>query len=336
MTRAPRVFRLVAMLVLLVATVAMAGCSDRTEQPAAGPSAQASDDGVVVRLVADGVAVPGGPPLALRASVEGLSASGAARHNLVIYGEAAHHLEVREKGVWRVYGFGWTAEKSDAGSYAAVVPLLPHAEQLARIDIRLYTADQLYGSAATRKHLARGELTAMVDRLGHGEDPPLVPGGEAARLRVPVDPSHVEIQGTPEPIIAVPGGPPADWALTMHNAEGDRTRSGLRIDFSLSAFEPRDGGPRPQLRWWIDRGSGWEELTGRRRAQSDTFSLEPGEARTVRLRVALPPDIGPPAHADGPSASLLSTFSAPWWPTGEDFPDGFTMDNLNTLVSGAP
>ncbi|PWI12813.1 hypothetical protein DI272_00560 [Streptomyces sp. Act143] len=327
-----RTFGLGTAAMLLAAATAVAGCGGPRTSPTREPSAGGAASRPVVRLGADGrTLVPGGPPFPFHASVAGVASAQADHRSLAVYvGTVADRLQVREDGRWRDVRLSWTNEQDDNGEYVARVPLRQGGKTLTRIDFRLFAADQQHEYANNRPRAAYDMVSAQITE--DGRNPAAHPAATAARLRLPVDATHLTVT-VPDLLRAAPGGAAVEWRVRVRNSAGDRTRSGLRVAVSLAPGT--QNASTEHVRWSIDRAGRWEDLTGRTYIESEVFALEPGASRTVRVRVALP--AGPADEgSDGVGAVLWASVGAPWWPSGPDRPSGITIDPLGTNVLTAP
>ncbi|WP_405673645.1 hypothetical protein [Streptomyces sp. NBC_01530] len=281
--------------------------------------------------VGGGSLLPGGPPLPFHVSVGGLTPAQAGHRHLAVYvGTVADRLQVRGDKGWRDTELSWTNEQDDNGEFVARVPLSQDGKVRTRIDLRLFVADQQNEYENNRPRASYDMVCAEI--VQDGRDPAIHPTAAAARLRLPVDATHLTVT-VPDILKAASGGPAVEWSVRVRNSAGERTRSGLRIAIYLTPGA-KDASVQ-HVRWSIDRGGRWEDLTGRTYAETDVFALAPGASRTVRVRIALP--VGPvPASSGGVGAVLWASVGAPWWPSGPDRPSGITIDPLSTNVLTHP
>ncbi|MFI6661176.1 hypothetical protein ACIBL8_37180 [Streptomyces sp. NPDC050523] len=321
-----------AVFMLLAAATTIAACGRPQATPAREPSASRAASHPVVHLRADGrTLIPGGPPLPFHVSVEGLTPAQAGHRYLAVYvGTVADQLQVREDKGWRDTELSWTNEQDDNGEFVAQVPLSHGGKERTRIDLRLIAADQQNEYENNRPRASYDMVSAEIDQ--EGRDPAIHPTAAAARLRLPVDATHLTVT-VPDVLKAAPGGPAVECSVRVRNSAGERTRSGLRIAVALSPAS-KDASVQ-HVHWSIDRGGRWEDLTGRTYTETDVFSLKPGASRTARIRIALP--VGPaPASSDGVGAVVWASVGAPWWPSGPDRPSGVTIDPLSTNILTDP
>ncbi|MFE7169766.1 hypothetical protein [Streptomyces sp. NPDC057616] len=321
-----------AVFVLLAAVTGVAGCGGPKASPTREPSANRAASHPVVHLGADGrTLIPGGPPLPFHVSVGGVTPAQAGHRYLAVYvGTVADRLQVREDKGWRDARLSWTNEQDDNGEFVAQVPLSQGGKERTRIDLRLFAADQ---QNEYENNLPRASYDLVSAEIAQdGRDPAIHPTSAAARLRLPVDATHLTVT-VPDILKAAPGGPAVEWSVRVRNSAGERTRSGLRIEVALAAGA-LDASVQ-HVRWSIDHGGRWEDLTGRTYTGTDVFALKPGASRTVRVRIALP--VGPaPPSSDGVGAVLSASVAAPWWPSDPDQPSGVTIDPLSTNILTDP
>ncbi|MGY6026404.1 hypothetical protein [Streptomyces spinosirectus] len=321
-----------AVLMLLAAATVITGCGGQKASPNQEPSASRAASHPVVRLGADGrTLIPGGPPLPFHVSVGGLTHAEAGHRYLAVYvGTVADRLQVREDKGWQDAKLSWTNEQDDNGEFVAQVSLSQGGKERTRVDLRLFAADQQNEYENNLPRASYDMVSAEITR--HGRDPAIHPTAAAAQLRLPVDATHLTVT-VPDIAKAAPGGPAVEWSVRVRNSVGERTRTGLRIAVSL-APGAKDASLR-HVRWSIDRGGRWEDLTGGTYAETDVFALKPGASRTVRVRIVLP--VGPaPAISGGVGAVLSASVGAPWWPSGPDRPSGVTLDPLSTNILTDP
>jgi hypothetical protein len=320
-----------AALALFVATAAVSGCAgpgpdaapDRGHSPA-GPAPRPA-----IHLGSDGgrALVPGGPPLPFRVSVAGLTDAQATSRVLALYiGTVSDRLQIREDGTWRDVPLQWTNEQDDDGEFAALLPLSHRGKARKQIEFRLFTADQRHDYVDDQVPAVADTIAAQLARKGWVPD--THPAASASRVRLPVDPTHLAVE-VPQLLRATEGGPPVEWKVRVRNVAGKLTRSGLRIAVTLSpgAADRSVSG----LHWSIDREGRWTDLTGRTHVETDAFALEPGESRTVRIRIALPTG-ATSKNAGELAAALSAAVSAPWWPSDPDEPSGVSLDPESTNV----
>jgi hypothetical protein len=325
MTRIPR---LVIAFMLLAVMTAVAGCGELRAAPAESPSASGPSSDPVIRLSAGGRAlVPGGPPLAVRVSVAGLTAAQAGRRQLALYiGSVPDRLLIREDDAWHEVRLQWTNEQEDDGEFVAIVPLSYRGRERTEIDFQLFTADQQISYVDNQVPAVRNTIAA---ELAQGGRPARThPAASAARLNLPIDATHLTVD-VPRLLRAAEGGPAVGWYVRVRNAAGKRTRSGLHIAIYLDAGSP--GASARRMHWSIDRQGRWTDLTGRTHIETDAFTLKPGEARTVRIRIALP--VGATAgESDDVGAMLAASVSAPWWPSAPNGSSGIGINPESTNV----
>ncbi|MGA5896784.1 hypothetical protein [Streptomyces venetus] len=308
----------------------IAGCADRTPDASPDSSPTGSAPRPAIHLGENDSLVPGGPPLPFRVSVEGrLTDAQAARRVLGLYiGLTPDRLQIREDGAWHDVPLQWTNEQDDNGEFVAVLPLAHHGKARTAIDFRLFTADRERGSGEGRTSTVAAQLARK------GWTPGAHATASAARVRVPIDPTHLAIE-VPDVLRATVGGPPVEWKVRVRNAAGKLTRSRLRIAVTLGPGEV--GQSVRSLPWsFEDEGdmgdvgdSGrWTDLTGRTHIETDEFALAPGQSRTVRIRLALPP--AAPDYSEV-GAVLSAAVTAPWWPSDPEQP-GVSRDAESTNV----
>ncbi|MFF0160182.1 hypothetical protein ACFYRY_22005 [Streptomyces sp. NPDC005263] len=331
MTRKPRPAVALMVAASVVAMTALAGCGGRTSAPSAkNPSASGSAPAPhpVVRLSADGDAlVPGGPPLPLHLSVAGLTAGQALRRQVALYiGIVPDKVQIRENGSWHDVPLQWTNEQDDNGEFAGILPLSYRGKARTRLDLRMFTADQRRDSVDGRTPAVTETVAAQMAQ--DPRSPDIHPSASAARLRLPVDPTHLTVE-VPQILRATGGGPPVEWSVKVRNAAGKRTRSDLRVAVSLAPGEI--GGSVRRLHWSINRQGHWTDLTGRTHVETDAFDLAPGQSRTVRIRLALPAG-AEASSSDQVGAVLFAAVTAPWWPSDPEQPTGVTHDAQGTNV----
>lgn len=316
-----------ATLALLVATALVAGCADQAPDATSdrGPAGSTPRPAIHLDENEGREVVPGGPPVVFRVSVEGrLTGTRAARRVLGLYiGLTPDRLQVREDGAWHDVPLLWTNEQDDDGEFAAVLPLAHRGKIRTEFEFRLFTADKARGSTGAGRSAVR--IAAQLAR--EGWTPEIHPVASAARVTLPIDPTHVTIEAH-SLTRATRGGPPMEWKVRVRNAAGTRTRSGLRIAITLS---PGDAGRSVgHFFWSIGRDGRWTDLTGRTHVETDAFTLAPGRSRTVRIRVALPP--GTETNSPEAGAVLSAAVTAPWWPSDPDEPSGISGDPVSTNV----
>ncbi|MEU0388990.1 hypothetical protein [Streptomyces chartreusis] len=329
MTRKPGPAAALMVAASVVAMTALAGCGGQTSAPSAkSPSASGSAPAPhpVVRLSADGDAlVPGGPPLPLHLSVAGLTAGQAQRRHVALYiGMVPDKVQIRENGSWHDVLLQWTNEQDDNGEFVAMLPLSYRGKARTQLDLRMFTADQGADSVDGRTPA----VTVAAQMAQDPRSPDNHPSASAVRLRLPVDPTHLTVE-VPQIVRATESGPPVEWSVRVRNAAGKHTRSHLRIAVSLAPG--RVGGSVRRLRWSINRQGHWTDLTGRTHVETGEFDLEPGQSRTVRIRIALP-DGAEASSTDHVGAVLFAAVTAPWWPSDPDQPTGVTKNAQGTNV----
>lgn len=317
-----------ATLALLVATALVAGCADRAPDASSDRSPAGSAPRPAIHLDEDDgrEVVPGGPPVPFRVSVEGrLTDAQAQQRVLGLYvGLIPDRLQVREDGTWHDVPLLWTNEQDDNGEFAAVLPLAHRGKARTEFEFRLFTADKERGTAEAEVSAVR--IAAQLARKGW--TPNAHPVASAPRVRLPIDPTHLTIKA-PEVLRATEGGPPVEWEVRVRNAAGELTRSHLRIAVTLSPGAV--GRSVDRLPWSIDRDGRWTDLTGRTHVETEEFSLRPGQYRTVRVRLALPPGTTS-KDSDGVGAVLSAAVPAPWWPLDPDGPAGVSRDPVTANV----
>ncbi|MEU0070605.1 hypothetical protein ABZ027_13855 [Streptomyces sp. NPDC006332] len=331
MTRKPGPAVALMVAASVLAMTALAGCGGRTPEPSAkGPSASgsASAPHPVIRLSADGdTLVPGGPPLPFHLSVAGLTAEQAKRRQVALYiGIVAQKVQIRENGSWHDLALDWTNEQDDNGEFVAMVPLSYRGNARTQLDLRMFTADQRTNSVDATTSAAT--VTVAAQMAEDPRSPDIHPSASAARLLLPIDPTHLTVE-VPEILRATAGGPPVEWSVRVRNAAGKLTRSDLRIAVSLAPGEI--GGSVRRLHWSINRQGHWSDLTGRSHVETDKFDLAPGQSRTVRIRLALPAGAGG-GSSDHVGAVLFAAVTAPWWPSDPDQPTGVTQNAQGTNI----
>ncbi|MGW3645541.1 hypothetical protein [Streptomyces sp. NPDC000878] len=317
-------------LVLVAVMTAVAGCGGPA--PARSPSAGGSAPHPVVSLSADSrVLVPGGPPLAFRVAVAGLTAGQAGRRQLTLYIDTVpDRLQIREAGSWHDVALQWSNEQDDNGEFVAVVPLSHRGEARTEIEFRLFTADQQIDYVDGQVPAVRNTIAAQTDQ--EGRIPAAHAAASAVRMDLSVDATHLTIE-VPQLLRATAGGPAVEWEVRVRNAAGGLTRSGLRVAISLLPGSA-DESVR-QLHWSIDRRGWWTDLMGRTHIETEVFTLKPGASRTVRIRLALP--AGTTAKgSDQVGAMLAAAVTAPWWPSDPDRPSGVSLDAESTNVLTEP
>ncbi|MET9763154.1 hypothetical protein ABZ016_29640 [Streptomyces sp. NPDC006372] len=332
-----RIPGLIAPLALLVALSVTAGCADRAPDASPDRSPAVSAPRPAIHLGEKDSLVPGGPPLPFRVSVEGrLTDAQAAQRVLGLFiGLSPDRLQVREDGAWHDVPLQWTNEQDDNGEFVAVLPLAHHGKARTAFDFRLFTADRERGSGEGRTSTVAAQLARK------GWTPSAHAAASAPRLRLPIDPTHLALE-VPDVLRATEGGPPVEWKVRVRNAAGKLTRSGLRIAITLGPGAPgqsvrglpwsvedkRDQGDKGDQKGKGDKDR-WADLTGRTHIETDEFALAPGQSRTVRVRLALPP--AAPAYSEV-GAVLSAAVTAPWWPSDPEEPSGVSGDPESTNV----
>ncbi|WP_369229472.1 hypothetical protein AB5J56_02280 [Streptomyces sp. R21] len=315
----------------VVAVTALAGCGEQKSVPAVkSPSASEPTPAPhpVIHLSADGnTLVPGGRPLPLHLSVTGLTTGQAERRYVALYiGTVPDELQIRENGSWHDVPFQWTNEQDDNGEFAAIVPLSYRGKARTELDFRLFTADQRMDDVDGKVPAVTATVAAEMSKDSRYAE--IHPSASATRLRFSVDPTHLTVK-IPQILRATEGGTPVEWYVRVRNAAGKLTRSHLRIAISLTPGEI--GRSMRQVHWSINRDGRWADLTGQTHVETDEFELQPGESRTVRIRLALPAD-AKPSRSDDVGAVLWAAVTAPWWPSDPDQPSGVTHDAVATNI----
>ncbi|MGK5693312.1 hypothetical protein ACSNOJ_10495, partial [Streptomyces sp. URMC 128] len=257
----------------------------------------------------------------------GLTAGQAQRRHVALYiGMVPDKVQIRENGSWHDVLLQWTNEQDDNGEFVAMLPLSYRGKARTQLDLRMFTADQRTDSVDGRTPAVT--VTVAAQMAQDPRSPDNHPSASAARLRLPVDPTHLTVEA-PQILRATEGGPPVEWSVRVRNAAGKLTRSDLRIAVSLAPGKV--GGSVRRLRWSINRQGHWTDLTGRTHVETDEFYLEPGQSRTVRIRIALPAG-AEASSTDHVGAVLFAAVTAPWWPSDPDQPTGVTKNAQGTNV----